>query len=66
MVICSSIVCVLIQVEVAPTKITFDNDRKENLPNRRRLDMSKEQQKMWIIKEPELEYRPKVVLGPEP
>ena len=66
MLLCTSIFCVLIQVEIALTKITLDKNRKETLPNRRKLYRSKEEQKMWIIKEPELEYRPKVVLGPEP
>ena len=66
MVLCTTIVCVLIQGGIALTKITLDKNRKETLPNRRKLDMNKEQQKRWIRKEPELEYRPKVVLGPEP
>ena len=63
---CTSRVQVVGQVEIALTKTTSDRNRKETLPNRRKLDRSKEQQTMWIIKEPELEYRPKVVLGPEP
>ena len=55
MVLCSSIVCVLIQVEVPPTKIMFNKNRKETLPNRRKLDMSKEQLIVWRDKELELE-----------